>query len=93
MSSTLAGFITLLVPIFGLFIGRLMVGDLTTYAWTYIPIFWGPPLSLVPAILIWMGKIGKQPTPASTPTPTSASTPAPPSTTNESFRSSRIVRY
>jgi len=64
MSKALAGVLTLLVPMCGLFIARAMLGDFSSYAWTYIPIFWVPPFSLVPAILMWMGKIGKQEPPA-----------------------------
>ncbi len=60
MSKVIAGVLTLLVPMFGLFIARAILGDFSSYAWTYIPIFWIPPFSLVPAILMWMGKIGKQ---------------------------------
>lgn len=60
MSKAIAGLLTLLVPMIGLFIGRAMLGDFKSYAWTYIPIFWVPPFSIVPAILMWMGKIGKK---------------------------------
>lgn len=73
MSSTVAGIITVLIPCIGLIIGRMMLGDFSSYAWTWIPIFWVPPFSIVPAILMWTGKIGAAPPPP--PPPASPTTP------------------
>lgn len=67
MANFLAGLITLLVPVVGIFIGRFMAGDMSSNLWTYFPLFWAPPFSLVPAIMIWNGKIGAaSPAPAAT---------------------------
>ena len=57
VSPGVAAVMTFFIPMFGLFIARLMLGDLSSYAWTYIPIFWVPPFSAVPAYLMWTEKI------------------------------------
>ena len=56
------GLITLLIPIFGIFTTRLYYNAWNRQLLFYIPIFWFPPFSIIPAILVWLGKFKKNPT-------------------------------
>jgi len=56
------GLITLLIPIFGIFSTRLYYNAWYRQLLFYIPIFWFPPFSIIPAILVWLGKFKKNPT-------------------------------
>lgn len=78
----MAGLIALIVPVVGIFIGRLMANDMTSNLWTYFPLFWVPPFSLAPAIMIWTGKIGNATpsTAAAATAPATAATTAPATT-------------
>jgi len=60
MANVIAGLIALIVPVIGIFLSRYMVGDMSSNMWTYIPLFWFPPFSLVPAVMIWNGTIAKK---------------------------------
>ena len=56
------GLITLLIPIFGIFTTRLYYNAWNRQLLFYIPIFWFFPFSIIPSILVWLGKFKKNPT-------------------------------